>query len=88
MRDGRKIEDEISVADAHPNGNRPFERYNYIEKFQSLTNGIVQEKEAKRFIRDVQNLRNLKPNELSKLNIEIFLNKKSRFRRKKIRSIF
>ena len=26
-----KIVDEISVADAHPGGNRPFERSNYIE---------------------------------------------------------
>ena len=34
MQDGTKIEDEISVADAHPAGNRPFERSNYIEKFQ------------------------------------------------------
>ena len=71
MNDGKQIEDEISVADAHPSGKRPFTRSNYIEKFNSLTNGTVDTKEAKRFIKDVENLRKLKLNELFKLNIEV-----------------
>ena len=70
MKDGKKIEDEISVADAHPSGNRPFERSNYIEKFQNLTKGIILSKESGRFLKDVQNLRKLKSGELHKLNIE------------------
>ena len=37
MKDGSKIEDEISVADAHPSGNRPFERSNYMKNFKHLT---------------------------------------------------
>jgi len=71
MNDGKQIEDEISVADAHPSGKRPFTRSNYIEKFNSLTDGAVDTKEAKRFIKDVENLRKLKLNELFKLNIEV-----------------
>ena len=71
MNDGKQIEDEISVADAHPSGKRPFTRSNYIEKFNSLTDGAVDTKEAKRFIKDVENLRKLKLNELYKLNIEV-----------------
>ena len=71
MNDGKQIEDEISVADAHPSGKRPFTRSNYIEKFNSLTDGTVDTKEAKRFIKDVENLRKLKSNELFKLNIEV-----------------
>ena len=71
MNDGKQIEDEISVADAHPSGKRPFTRSNYIEKFNSLTKGIVDAKEVKRFIKDVENLRKLKSNELFKLNIEV-----------------
>ncbi|MBO6481317.1 MAG: MmgE/PrpD family protein [Pelagibacteraceae bacterium] len=71
MNDGKQIEDEISVADAHPSGKRPFTRSNYIEKFNSLTDGAVDTKEAKRFIKDVENLRKLKSNELFKLNIEV-----------------
>ena len=71
MKDGSKVEDEISVADAHPAGNRPFERENYIEKFQTLTNGIILPKESNRFIKVVQNLRKLKSGELHKLNVEV-----------------
>ena len=65
------IVDEISVADAHPAGSRPFARFNYIEKFITLTKGIVEMKEAERFLRDVQNLRTLKSGSLSKLNIKV-----------------
>ena len=71
MQDGTKIEDEISVADAHPSGNRPFERSNYIEKFQNLTKGIILPKESGRFLKDVQNLKKLKSGELTKLNVEV-----------------
>ena len=71
MKDGSKIEDEISVADAHPSGNRPFERSNYIEKFQTLTEEIITPKESERFLNTVQSLRKLKSGELTKLNVEV-----------------
>ena len=71
MKDGSKIEDEISVADAHPAGNRPFERENYIDKFKTLTTGIISQKESDRFLKVVQNLRKLKSGELTKLNVEV-----------------
>ena len=71
MKDGSKIEDEIFVADAHPSGDRPFERSNYIEKFQTLTEGMITSKESERFLNIVQNLRKLKSGELTKLNIEV-----------------
>ena len=45
MKDGSRIVDEIDVADAHPAGARPFERKQYIEKFKTLTQGIISEKE-------------------------------------------
>ena len=79
MKDGKKIEDEISVADAHPSGNRPFERYNYIEKFKTLTKEVITPKESDRFLNVVQNLRKLKSGELYKLNVEV----KKRPQRKK-----
>ena len=79
MKDGKKIEDETSVADAHPSGNRPFERYNYIEKFKTLTKEVITPKESDRFLNVVQNLRKLKSGELYKLNIEV----KKRPQRKK-----
>jgi len=71
MRDGSKITEEISVADAHPNGKNPFKRKDYIKKFKTLTNGIIEENESERFLNDVQNLRNLSKSELNKLNIQL-----------------
>ena len=71
MKDGSKIEDKIFVADAHPSGDRPFERSNYIEKFQTLTEGIITPKESERFLNSVQNLRKLKSGEITKLNVEV-----------------
>jgi len=71
MKDGSKINGEISVADAHPNGKNPFKRKDYINKFKTLTNGIIEPDETERFLNDVQNLKNLAKSELHKLNIEI-----------------
>ena len=71
MKNGSKITEEISVADAHPNGKNPFKRKDYIKKFKALTNGIIEVSESERFLNDVQNLRNLNKSELHKLNIEV-----------------
>ena len=71
MKDGSKIAEEISVADAHPNGKKPFKRKDYINIFKTLTNGIIETSESERFLNDVQNLRNLNKSELHKLNIKV-----------------
>ena len=71
MRNGSKITEEISVADAHPNGKNPFKRKDYIKKFRTLINGIIETDESERFLNDVQNLRNLNKSELQKLNIKV-----------------
>ena len=71
MKNGSKIVEEISVADAHPNGKNPFKRKDYIKKFETLTNGIIESNESDRFLNDVQNLRNLSESELHKLNIQL-----------------
>ncbi len=71
MKNGSKIVEEISVADAHPNGRNPFKRKDYIKKFKTLTNGIIESSESERFLNDVQNLRNLNKSELQKLNIKV-----------------
>jgi len=73
MKNGSKITEEISVADAHPNGKNPFKRKDYIKKFKTLTNGIIESSESERFLNDVQNLRNLSQSELQKLNIKVKL---------------
>ena len=71
MKNGLSISEEINVADAHPAGNRPFGRKEYINKFETLTNGIISKKESGRFLKLVQNLKNLKSRDLKGLNIEV-----------------
>ena len=68
MKDGSNISDEINVADAHPSGKRPFTRKQYIEKFKTLTDGIITQKESQRFLKLVQNLKKLKASSLAGLN--------------------
>ncbi len=71
MKNGAKIIESLEKANAHPYGSNPFQRSNYIEKFLTLTEGIIRIDESKRFLRDVQNLRKIKSGGLHKLNIEV-----------------
>jgi 2-methylcitrate dehydratase len=67
LEDGRIIEDEIAVADAHPLGARPFVRADYVSKFRTLAEGVVSPPEQLRFLKTVDRLANLGPHELSGL---------------------
>ena len=71
MKNGKKYTEELDRADAHPYGARPFKRENYINKFHILTDKVISKKESERFLKDVQNCKNLKNGQLDKLNIEI-----------------
>ena len=71
MKNGKTISEEINVADAHPNGRRPFTRSNYIEKFKSLTDGLITISESRKFLKNVQNLKKLSFRDIQKLNIEV-----------------
>ena len=71
MKNNQKYSEELERADAHPYGLRPFKRNNYINKFKILTDNIISVKESNRFLKDVQNLKNLKNGKLYKLNIEV-----------------
>jgi len=71
MKDGSKIEDQLGIADAHPNGKRPFKREDYIKKFKTLTSNMISDDESDRFLNDVQSLKKINKSELHKLNIEI-----------------
>ena len=71
MKNGSTISEEINVADAHPAGKKPFERKEYINKFKNLTENIISKKESTRFLKLVQNLKNLKAKDLKGLNIEV-----------------
>ncbi|MDA9648146.1 MmgE/PrpD family protein, partial [Candidatus Pelagibacter sp.] len=85
LNNGIKITEQLDRADAHPYGARPFIRQNYINKFLTLTDGILDKKESARFLKVVQNLKNLKAGELNKLNIQI---KRSQIKRNTKQGIF
>ncbi|GAA1819464.1 MmgE/PrpD family protein [Nesterenkonia flava] len=69
LRSGEVITDEIAVADAHPLGARPFSRDQYITKFRTLSQGLITDEEADRFLTAVQNLEALGPGELGALDL-------------------
>ncbi|MEJ4099644.1 2-methylcitrate dehydratase PrpD [Corynebacterium mastitidis] len=69
LEDGTVIVDELAVADAHPLGARPFARENYIEKFRTLAEGVVDTAEQDRFLDVVQALPEVK--DVAELNIEL-----------------
>ncbi|ATG52422.1 2-methylcitrate dehydratase [Brachybacterium vulturis] len=70
LRDGTVIEDSIAVADAHPLGARPFGREQYVHKFRSLADGLVEETEIDRFLETAAQLAQLPAGELGRLNIQ------------------
>ena len=71
LKDGKKITDELAVANAHPAGAAPFKRANYIQKFDTLTEDTITAKERKRFITLVENLAELSAKDLQQLNVQI-----------------
>ena len=85
MNNGKKIIEELERADAHPYGLRPFKRDNYIKKFLTLTDNILDKTESSRFLKNVQNLKKLKSGQLEKLNVEV---KKSKIKKNKRIGIF
>ena len=76
MKNGSTISGEINVADAHPAGKRPFKREQYIQKFKTLTEGIITSKESERFLKIAQNLKKLKSFDLKGLNVQTILKHK------------
>jgi 2-methylcitrate dehydratase len=71
LKDGRTIEDEIEVADAHPRGARPYARDGYIRKFRSLAGQYALPAEQERFLEAALALPDLPPGRLAAMNIEI-----------------
>ena len=68
MSDGSVLEDEMAIANAHPLGARPFGRAEYIQKFKTLTDDILEPSESERFLELVQRLPELSAEEVGNLN--------------------
>ena len=75
MKNGKVISDEIEVADAHPSGLRPFKRQEYINKFRTLTDGLISKSETDRFLHLVQNLRRLSFRDVMEINPKMIQSK-------------
>ena len=71
LEDGTTIDDELEVADAHPRGAHPFAREDYVAKFRTLAEGIVDATEQNRFLEAARRLPDLGPAELQELSITV-----------------
>ena len=71
MKDGRLIADEIAVANAHSLGRTPWQRPDYIRKFRTLTDGVLDAAESERFLALVQRLPGLSAEQLSGLTVAL-----------------
>jgi 2-methylcitrate dehydratase len=69
LTDGSVITDQIAVADAHPLGARPFARDQYVAKFRTLAEGVLEQSEIERFLSVAARLPELTADELSGLTI-------------------
>lgn len=71
LKSGEVIVDELAVADAHPLGARPFERAQYIEKFRTLADGVIDTAEQNRFLDAATRTAELSAGELDQLTFTV-----------------
>lgn len=71
LNSGETIVDELAVADAHPLGARPFAREQYLAKFRTLAEGVIDPAEQQRFLDAVQRTPALAAGELDQLTFTV-----------------
>jgi 2-methylcitrate dehydratase len=71
LSDGTKIVGELDRPHAHIAGSKPFDRTQYLAKFQTLTDGMVPREESDRFLAAVQRLAELRGGELADIHISL-----------------
>jgi 2-methylcitrate dehydratase len=71
LKDGSVIADEMAVANAHSLGATPWARADYVRKFQTLTEGVLDAGEAARFLQVAESLPHLRAHELAELTIAL-----------------
>ena len=70
LKNGQILKAEKKRANAHPLGDKPFARQDYINKFLSLTEPFISNQEANRFLDLVQKLEKLSGKEIRELNVQ------------------
>ncbi|WGV48682.2 2-methylcitrate dehydratase PrpD [Rhodococcus erythropolis] len=71
LKSGEVIVDELAVADAHPLGARPFARDQYVAKFRTLAEGVIEPSEQDRFLDAARRTAELKAGELDQLTFTV-----------------
>jgi len=71
LKNGESLEDELAVANAHPAGASPFSRPDYIRKFDTLSEGLVEATERERFLDLCDRLAELSADEVAQFNIQL-----------------
>ncbi|NOZ40599.1 MAG: MmgE/PrpD family protein [Planctomycetes bacterium] len=71
LKNGETLEDELAVANAHPAGANPFARPDYIRKFDTLTEGLVEAAERERFLDLCDRLAELSADDVAQLNVQL-----------------
>ncbi|MGC0362496.1 2-methylcitrate dehydratase [Rhodococcus sp. 27YEA15] len=71
LKSGEVIVDELAVADAHPLGARPFAREQYVAKFRTLADGVIEPAEQDRFLDAAARTAELKAGELDQLTFTV-----------------
>ncbi|HYZ52815.1 MAG TPA: MmgE/PrpD family protein [Streptosporangiaceae bacterium] len=67
LADGTVVSDEIAVADAHPAGAHPFTREQYVAKFRTLADGVIDPAVQDQFLETVTRLPELSTAEIAAL---------------------
>jgi 2-methylcitrate dehydratase len=68
LRGGKTVDSELAVADAHPNGRRPWRLADYEGKFAGLTGELLERGEATRFLDAARRVASLSAEEVRLLN--------------------
>ncbi|QDS97241.1 MmgE/PrpD family protein [Adhaeretor mobilis] len=68
---GEILTDEMAVANAHCYGEKPFARREYVHKFGTLTDGLINQDERNRFVGLCERLTELTAKEVTQLNVQL-----------------
>jgi len=71
LNDGTKIFGELDRPHAHIAGSKPFDRAQYLAKFRSLTDDLIEREESNRFLAVAQRLTALKGGELAGIHVSL-----------------
>lgn len=69
LEGGETVEDELAMANAHPRGERPFGRDEYVAKLEELSEGVLAGEERRRFLDLAERLSELSAEEVRALTV-------------------